>query len=322
VHHISSRFVRRLVALLLGAGLLGLSPRTTRAGEPALAPGSPPLRTSLAAPAPLRTIPVDGVALAVHDSDPEGGKPALVCLHAIGQGGGDFAAFARAFDDRFRVVVVDWPGHGASGDDRAPASAARYEVLLRGLLDALRIESAVIFGNSIGGATALAFAQRSPERVRALILCNPGGLDPGGLVAGLFIRRLVSRFERGVRGDPRFLDWYAAYYEDVLVGPEAVPRRDRIVAAGYESAPRLVEAWTSFATPEADLRAGLPALRVPVFVGWAMRDGLVQWSRNRAALKTLPNVTLVRFERSGHAPFLEEPASFNAALAPFLDALP
>ncbi|MGV2433955.1 MAG UNVERIFIED_CONTAM: hypothetical protein LVT10_02805 [Anaerolineae bacterium] len=35
---------------------------------------------------------------------------------------------------------------------------------------------------------------------------------------------------------------------------------------------------------------------MPVFVGWAMRDGLVQWSRNRDAVTSIPGALLVRFE--------------------------
>ena len=45
--------------------------------------------------------------------------------------------------------------------------------------------------------------------------------------------------------------------DGVLSDEAAAQRRAAIVAAGYESAPRLVEAWTSFARAEADLRAGL-----------------------------------------------------------------
>jgi pimeloyl-ACP methyl ester carboxylesterase len=282
----------------------------------------PPRRLALAVSEPRRFVVVDGVSIAVHDSDPTGAKPAIVCLHAIGHGGGDYAEFERTFRDRFRVITVDWPGHGASQQDLQPASARRYATLLLGLLDELGLERPVLFGNSIGGAAAIALAQQHPDRVRALVLCNPGGLDPGGFFAGLFINHLVSRFQRGVAGEARFHEWFADYYADILLGPEAEPRRVAIVAAGYESAPRLVEAWTSFAQPEADLRSGLPALRMPVFVGWAMRDGLVQWSRNRDAVTSIPGATFVRFEHSGHAPFLEEPAAFNAAVTPFLTTLP
>jgi pimeloyl-ACP methyl ester carboxylesterase len=52
-----------------------------------------------------------------------------------------------------------------------------------------------------------------------------------------------------------------------------------------------------------------------------MRDRLVRWGRNRAAVASIPTATVVRLENSGHAPFLEEPEAFNAAVRPFLDAL-
>jgi 4,5:9,10-diseco-3-hydroxy-5,9,17-trioxoandrosta-1(10),2-diene-4-oate hydrolase len=264
---------------------------------------------------------VDGVSIAIHDTDPTGAKPTIIGLHAIGHGGGDFASFEQAFRDRFRVITVDWPGHGASGQDAQPASARRYAALLLGLIEALDLDQPILFGNSVGGAAALQLAQQHPARVRALVLCNPGGLDPGGFISGLFIDHLVARFRRGAAGDARFRDWFAGYYADILLGTAAAQRRAAIVAAGYESAPRLVEAWTSFARADADLRAGLPALRQPVFVGWAIRDRLVRWGRNRAAVASIPNATVMRFENSGHAPFLEEPEAFNAAVRPFLDAL-
>ena len=284
-------------------------------------PGREPGRAALAVPEPRRIFTIRGASLAVHDSDPLGRKPAIVCLHAIGHGGGDFAAFEASFGDRYRVITVDWPGHGAAGEDEQPANARRYASLLVDLLRELELTRPVLFGNSIGGAAALVVAQAHPERVRALVLCNPGGLDPGGLLASAFIQHLVSRFRRGAAGEARFRAWFASYYAGILLGPEAQARRDAIVAAGYDSAPRLVEAWTSFAQPEADLRASLSSLRVPVFVGWAMRDRLVRWRRNRAAIESIPDLILVRFQRSGHAPFLEEHRAFNAAVAPFLDRL-
>jgi 4,5:9,10-diseco-3-hydroxy-5,9,17-trioxoandrosta-1(10),2-diene-4-oate hydrolase len=307
-------------SLIVCAGLVGCAPvrLLTRAElEP-----KPPRRLALAAPEPRRLVVVDGVSLAVHDSDVTSSKPVIVCLHAIGHGGGDFAAFEAAFVDRFRIITVDWPGQGASGQDTQPASAGRYASLLLGLLDELGLERPILFGNSIDGAAAITLAQQEPARVRALVLSNPGGLDPGGFFSVLLIDHLISRFQRGVAGEARFRDWFADYYADILLGPEAAVRRDAIIAAGYESAPRLVEAWTSFAQPDADLRPGLPSLQLPVFVRWAMRDRLVQWSCSRDAIVSIPRATIFRFESSGHMPFLEESAAFNAAVAPFLDDLP
>jgi pimeloyl-ACP methyl ester carboxylesterase len=147
-------------------------------------------------------------------------------------------AFESAFAHRFRVITVDWPGHGASGSDTQPASARRYAALLAGLVDAMGLGRPILFGNSMGGAAALALAESQPERMRALVLCNPGGLDPGGFFAGLFIDHLVSRFRRRVAGEARFGPWFDDDYAGILLGEEASARREAIVRAGYESAPR------------------------------------------------------------------------------------
>jgi 4,5:9,10-diseco-3-hydroxy-5,9,17-trioxoandrosta-1(10),2-diene-4-oate hydrolase len=278
-------------------------------------------REALAVVTPRCFVKVKGVDLAVHDSDPRASKIAIVCLHAIGHGGGDFAAFGATFSKTFRIITVDWPGHGASATDGQPVSARRYATLLGDLLDTLELTRPILLGNSIGGSAAIEVAINSPARVRGLVLCNPGGLDKGGFLAKLFIRYLLSRFRWGVQEDPRFQGWYKKYYTSILLGAAVAARREAIVEAGYEMAPRLMEAWNSFMFPQADLRQVVNRLRIPVFIGWAMKDRLVQWHRNRLAVQSIPTVQVVRFERSGHSPFLEEPVEFHHRVAPFLASL-
>lgn len=282
---------------------------------------APPLRHALGVPEPRNRLGVLGAMLAVHDSAPGSDLPVLVTLHAIGHGGGDFDGVARALAGRWRVVQFDWPGHGFSSSDGQPASATRYAALLGELLSVMRLERVVLLGNSIGGAAAVAYASEHPERVRGLVLANPGGLDEGasGVLGRWFIGRLVARFEQGAREEARFAPWFAEYYEGVL--PNAPTRRAQIVAAGYESAPLLVQAWHSFMQPRECFTERLPKVKAPVLVAWAKRDEIIQWSRNEAAIETLPSKRVVFFD-AGHAPFLEAPEAFNAELEVFLASLP
>ena len=287
------------------------------------APGAPPARLALAAPQPGATHRVLGVDLWVHDSDPAARRPVLLCLHAIGHGGGDFAGLSAALHD-WRVIAVDWPGHGRSGADTEKASALRYTQLLEALTAELGLEGqrVVILGNSIGGATAVRYAAAHPERVRGLVLANPGGLDPGasGLLGRLFIGNLVSHFEQGARDEARFEPWYRDWCASILVTPPALPRRERIVAAGYVHAGLLAEAWDSFRQPEASLASLIERVKMPVLFTWADRDALVSWSRNEAAIRRFPRAEVVHFE-AGHAAFLEDPEGFMRALLPFLAAV-
>lgn len=282
-------------------------------------PSGPPARLALAAPEPGRSLEVLGVQLFVHDSAPEDAtKPVLVCLHAIGHGGGDFAALSKTRPD-LRVIAVDWPGHGRSGNDSQPASAIRYEQLLASLVDALKLERFVVLGNSIGGATAIRYAASHPERVLALVLANPGGLDPGGsgFIGRFFIGGLVDHFEQGVRNEVRFEQWFREYYAKILITPAAREQLERILSAGYESAPVLAQAWTSFMQPEASLAPLISKVTMPTLFTWADQDQLVSWSRNEEAVKRFPNAKVVHFE-AGHAAFLEQPDAFLSALDAFL----
>lgn len=150
------------------------------------------MREETGVPAGSGTIEVDGVRLAVAR---EGGGPAVVCLHAIGHGARDFEDFACAMRERFEVIRLDWPGQGRSQPDSRPPAAARYAELLAGVLDRMNIASPIVIGNSIGGAAAIRFASIRP--VRALVLCNPGGLIPVGRLATRACNLFAAFFAQG-----------------------------------------------------------------------------------------------------------------------------
>src|SRR5262249_975095 len=180
-------------------------------------------------------------------------------------------------------------------------------VLLGGVLGACSIRRAVLLGNSIGGAAAIRYAAAHPERVTALVLENPGGLDGADdRLARSVIGGMVGFFAAGARGAPWFPAAFAAYYRVVLQRGPAAPQRRRIVASAREIAPLLRDAWIGFGSPDADLRGLLPAIRCPVLVAWAARDQVIQLRRCRPALARFPAARLETFA-AGHAPHLETP---------------
>jgi pimeloyl-ACP methyl ester carboxylesterase len=266
-----------------------------------------------------RTVTVDGARLVLDD---DGAGPPIVCLHAIAHDAGDFAGVRARFADRHRVLAIDWPGHGRSPRDVVPTSAARYAVLLAGALDALGVDDAVVVGNSIGGAAALRYAARRPERVRGLVLENPGGLAPvDDALARAVLAGMAAFFAAGARGVRWFAPAFAAYYRTVLQRAAAAPTRRRIVARGRAMAPVLAEAWRSFADPEADVRGCVGAVRCPVLFVWAVRDPVVSLGRSLPAIRGFASARIVRCP-AGHAPHLETPERFADALAAFLGGLP
>lgn len=245
----------------------------------------------------------------------------VVCLHAIGHGARDFEKLAELVGKEIEIIALDWPGQGRSGTDAHPASATRYCDLLEKFVEALGLERFVLYGNSIGGATAILYADRNPDKVRGLVLSNPGGLAPVDGFARFAIGRMVAFFQAGVDQKRWFSPAFKLYYGRVLPRRAAKAQRRRIIDARFEIAKPLVEAWSSFVTPEADIRAVTARLRMPVLYAWAVRDNIVPLGKSLDAVKATPSYKLVKF-RAGHMPALETPKRFVPVFLRFLTELP
>jgi 4,5:9,10-diseco-3-hydroxy-5,9,17-trioxoandrosta-1(10),2-diene-4-oate hydrolase len=259
-------------------------------------------------------VEVDGVRLAVSR---QGHGPPVVCLHATGHGGRDFEAFAAAMKVRFEIIIVDWPGQGRSGPDREPASAARYADLLGGLLRALNIRRPIIVGNSIGGAAAIIHASR--EEVAALVLCDPGGLFEPTATVRRITSAFIGFFKAGARGAWWYRPLFALYYGQVLPSPAAAAQRRRMVVAAYEIAPILVQSWTSFRGPDADIRDLALGLEPPIWFAWARNDKVAQFALSEPTIRAMKTASVTMFA-GGHAPFLEQPQAFVDGFEGFLAA--
>jgi 4,5:9,10-diseco-3-hydroxy-5,9,17-trioxoandrosta-1(10),2-diene-4-oate hydrolase len=281
---------------------------------PSVSPGA---RSQLGAQSPFKELVIDGVRLAYDD---EGSGPPLVCLHAVAHGARDFETLRRRLRATQRVIALDWPGHGNSGEDSLAPTADRYAALLARFLDALAVERPVLLGNSIGGAAALRLAALDPDRVRGLVLVDPGGLLRADALSRTAISLMVRFFKAGARGARWYPAAFAAYYRVVLPLAAAADQRRRIVACAREIAPLLARAWREFARPEADLRAFAERVRCPVLFAWAKSDRILQLARCRDAIGRFPDARLELFP-GGHAPFLECPELFLPRLEAFLRAL-
>ncbi|MCC6773533.1 MAG: alpha/beta fold hydrolase, partial [Gemmatimonadaceae bacterium] len=110
------------------------------------------------------------------------GEPVLF-LHGFPHNRTLWAAQLGALFDRARCIAPDLRGFGES-TVAAPYSMNQYADDAVALLDALRIERAVVCGLSMGGYVALAIWRRHRARVRGLILMDTraGSDSPAGRV--------------------------------------------------------------------------------------------------------------------------------------------
>lgn len=275
-------------------------------------------RAAVGAQEPRKIVVIDGISIAYTDTG--GGGSPIVCLHAIGHGSRDFEDLSRRLTPQYRVLALDFPDQGNSGHDRKQASGTRYEELLSEFVDRLNLAPFVLLGNSIGGATAIRYAELHPDRVRALVLCDTGGLGAPNAISRLFIYGFVQFFAAGRRGAVWFPWAFEKYYSWVLVREPAHEERRRIVRSAYEIAPTLEQAWRSFARPEENVLQNVQKLTCPVFLAWAKDDFVLPLKAVELAFSRFPRYHLEVFD-GGHAPFLEDPEHFEQSLRGFLHSL-
>jgi esterase len=104
--------------------------------------------------------------------DPNG--PALVLLHGL-RGSSEVWWGVAAALDGWRVIALDQRGRGAS--EWAPDADYSHEACLldfEEFVDGLSLERFALLGHSAGGAVALAYTLRHPERVQKVVLEDIG----------------------------------------------------------------------------------------------------------------------------------------------------
>jgi len=218
----------------------------------------------------------------------------------------------------FRVITLDWPGHGESAMPSPPASlgVARISDALEDVVAALRVGPATFLGNSVGATASVRLAVRMPEQVRALVLVDSGGFVSLSPMVRAFCWVQGRAFVRRRFGMAFARNYFKVRnaHVDAALSRMAVTHRDK---AFIEATAAL---WRSFGTAENDLVEAARTIRAPAMIAWGRRDPVIRAKvEGKLARATLPHARYVEFD-TGHIPFLEEPEAFLEAVLPFLRA--
>jgi pimeloyl-ACP methyl ester carboxylesterase len=256
-------------------------------------------------------------AIAVCESDGRG--PAVVLIHGNSSSS---QAFSRQIDGplgrRLRLVAVDLPGHGASGDAKDPSaySLPGHARAVRAAVDALGLGEARFVGWSLGGHVALEMAPGLPKARGFLIFGTPP-LTSRESMAEAFLpdpamkfafQEIIGRGEASVYlaafFRPGFADIARFFLDDIL-------RTDGRARSGL--------AANAANGGYRDEVAVVRDLKVPLAVLHGADERLVN-GRYFASLvmPTLWRGGVQTIAGAGHTPQWETPAAFDALVEAFV----
>jgi pimeloyl-ACP methyl ester carboxylesterase len=261
-------------------------------------------------------------------------EPPVLFLHGIASASAAAFPLMKELAGR-RVLALDWPGHGLSGEWVLQAGTdIRQHVLavLRGVLAELNIKTVDLVGHSLGGQFSLFFTIAEPERVRRLVLLGaPGGAFQQMRPVAIMRVAAIPGVGKALLRLPASRRRYRRNTE-VTLGKGVLDRwPDDLAEVGYLAARRpgfassVASFLTCLATPMGVRKqvtiplTDLGGITIPVLLIWGDKDVFLSPAGAAEPIAAIKNATLVTIS-GGHAPWLDEPDQSGAALADFLAA--
>lgn len=216
--------------------------------------------------------------------------------------------------DRCRLVSFDNRGTGQSGD-RARTSIAELTADPLAVLDAAGLDSAHVYGVSMGGGIALEFAIRYPDRARSLILGCTRAKTADVPSRARWLMGLIYRLPMPVlkaMASKRFKGGYGdAAPDDAIARDRAVLDSDPFSRRGVLAQALAIADYT---VSEADVRA----VRAPTLVLHGTQDLAVPYAEGQALAAMIPGARLVTFPDCGHNYMVGARQAANAAVEAFI----
>ena len=209
------------------------------------------------------------------------------------------------------LLRMDERGCGLSDRDVADISFEAWVRDLEALVDAAGLERFALFGHSQGGAIAVEYAVRHPERVTHLILLGSyarGSMqrDPSPERVGELQAQLKLIEVGWGRDDPSYRQMFSSQFMpgatlEQLNSMSEMQRR----SATPESAVCIIRNMFSV-----DVRGSLPRVKCPTLSLHARGDRRVPFEEGRLLAGLIPGARLVTLETENHILLSQEPA-FN-----------
>lgn len=254
----------------------------------------------------------------LYSRDVGTGTP-MVLLHAYPLSSAMWLGQREGLSTHFRVITPDLRGFGGSALDAAEPSVDAMADDVAALLDAKRIDRAIVGGSSMGAYVTLAFCRRHADRLLGIVLT-----DTKATADTAAAREQQLRAAERMEAEQSV----AVLLDDLLprlVGPTTMRRRALVfgrVRGLVQSAPPPAAAWALRAmAARPDMTEALAEIRAPALVMHGEEDEIVTLEEMQALAGGLPGAELLTIPGAGHLSPVEQPQLFNDAVAEFARAL-
>jgi 3-oxoadipate enol-lactonase len=247
-----------------------------------------------------------------------GAGPPVVLLHPFPVHHEFWLPVAQTLQGRYRLILPDLRGHGASGIGEGPATMEKHAADIAAVLDDAGVGRAAFVGVSIGGYILFEFLRRHANRFEALVLCNTKAQADTPEARAVRLQAAADILERG--SEP-----FLQSMLPKLMGKSTHVARPDLVQAALRmmrtmSAEDLARVQRGMAA-RPDSIATLALIRTPALILAGEEDGLIGIGEAEVMQKNISGGILKIIARAGHYSPWEQPAEVGKLLRQFLDGV-
>lgn len=249
---------------------------------------------------------IDGLKIHYSETGVPEGQP-IILLHGWGCNHTTVRSIAKYLEPEMRVINIDLPGHGESGEPDMVWGTKDFANLIHKIVEEINIENPVLIGHSFGGRTSISYASEYP--VRKLILVDAAGIKP--------VRSLNYYYKvYSYKAYKKLLNLILGEEKSRKLIEKALKKRG---SSDYLSSTPVMRAIMSKCVNE-DLKHIMPKIKCPTLLIWGEEDTATPLGDAKLMEKLIPDAGLVSYPGCGHYSFLDNPFGFKTVLREFLKA--
>ena len=247
----------------------------------------------------------------------------MLFAHGFGCDQNMWRSVTPAFEDDYRIVLLDYVGSGKSDlsayDPDRYANLEGYAQDVLDVCEALNLSDVILVGHSVSGVIGMLAAIREPARFDRLILVSPsprylndlpeyvGGFDKAD------IDGLLMMMEKNYMG-------WAQYLAPVVMGAPEQPDLRQELEVSFCSTDPVIARRFAEVTFYGDNRNDLPMVPVPSLILQSSEDLIAPAQVGHYLHRHLPESTLRVLDATGHCPHMSHPAEVIQAMKEYLNA--
>lgn len=241
---------------------------------------------------------VGNVSLSYYE---QGSGQPIVFLHGWGRTHEDFLGLINSFNDDYRIIAIDLPGHGESEEPVGELSLDGLSKMITEFFTILKIDNPILVCHSFGARIAIKLASAKVV-TNKLIFTGGAGIEQKSLLFKLKVAHY--KFMKLLVKTPL----YRQYREDLFANSGSVD---------YKNASETMKRVMSLAVSE-DLTPLLKFIENDTLLFWGEADDATPLWQGELMHKEIRNSTFISKPNLTHYAFLEAADQFNDAAQKFI----